>query len=40
VSFDGSELVSTGTVRELVASTEHEHVEEDVFALGGVSGDG
>ncbi len=32
-SFDGSGLVSTGTVRELVKGTEQEHVEEDVFAL-------
>ena len=39
-SFDGSGLVSTGTVRELVEGTEQEHVEEDVFALGGVTGGG
>ncbi len=38
--FDGSGLVSTGTVRELVEGTEQEHVEEDVFALGGVTGGG
>jgi len=34
-SFDGSGLVSTGTVRELVEGTE-----QDVFALGGVTGGG
>ena len=39
-SFDGSGLVSTGTVRELIEGTEQEHVEEDVFALGGVTGGG
>jgi hypothetical protein len=39
-SFDGSGLVSTGTVRELVEGTEQEHVEQDVFALGGVTGGG
>jgi hypothetical protein len=38
--FDGSGLVSTGTVRELVEGTEQEHVEEDVFAWGGVTGGG
>ena len=39
-SFDGSGLVSTGTVRELVEGPKQEHVEEDVFALGGVTGGG
>jgi hypothetical protein len=38
--FDGSGLLSTGTVRELVEGTEQEHVEEDVFAWGGVTGGG
>jgi hypothetical protein len=32
-SFDGSGLVSTGTVRELVEGTEQEHVDEDVSSL-------
>ena len=39
-SFDGPGLLSTGTVRELIEGTEHEHAEEDVFALGGVTGGG
>ena len=33
-SFDGSGLVSTGTVRELVEGTEQEHVAAGVIRLG------
>ena len=33
-SFDGPELVSTGTVRELVEGTEQEHVAAGVIRLG------